>query len=120
MAVAVLPVRCHVSADPSDSTWNASSMPSAAKEVGCPRFAGGGEKAFWSPVASTVVPFGLRYPKCARKPFAVFSTHSTTGVSGFGVGGAGGSQPFCQIAWPSSDQLYPGKVCVWPSLSTYV
>ena len=48
--------------------------------------------------------------------------HWTYGVIGSGAGGSGGEggvQPFCQIACPSSPQLAPGKVCVWPFSSTY-
>ena len=57
-AVAVFPVRFHVSEPPS-SVWNASSTRPWANAVGWPRFGSPGEKKFRSPVASTVVPFGL-------------------------------------------------------------
>ena len=43
----------------------------------------------------------------------VSSTQWRTGVSGSG-GGATGLQPFCQIAWFSGVQFWPGNVCWLP------
>ena len=57
LADALFPVSDQVSSEPSNSTWKRSSTRPAANAVGWPRFGGAGENVFWSPVASTVVPF---------------------------------------------------------------
>ena len=103
--VSAFPVRNHVSGAPSQSTWNASSTRPTAKAVGWPRSGGDGANRFKLEVGSTVVAFGLSYPKCARNRSSVASTHSRIGVTRTGTGGGGSSQPCCQIAWPFSLQL---------------
>ena len=53
----MFPVSDHVSWEPSNSTWKASSTRPAANAVGWPRFGAPGENLFWPLGGSTVVPF---------------------------------------------------------------